>query len=200
MARTLSATITNLLAQDNQRTCHLLTFTVGATVYRFTDGDAVNHLGNDYTPHLAVERGPRYSEQLRNDPVTVRLQNITLATAQTLKAEGVDIQGVEATLERLFLAARETVVLFKGSISDVSVNERDATLELAAELDPTASQVPRRKYSPMSSTDGKTFLEWAATPHLFDGFLHITRDLTLSVEGQSPGYPEDERALGNLYD
>jgi hypothetical protein len=198
MSRTLSATITGLLAQETQRVCHLLTFTVGATTYRFTDGDAINHVGNAYTSHLVFETGPRYSERLRQENVSVKLQNIDLVTANTLRIEGATLQGQEATLERLFLAARETVVLFKGRISEMEVNDRDATLTLAGELDPTGSQIPKRKYSPVSSTDGKTFLEWAATPHLFDGFLHITRDLTLAIEGQGPGYEPEEGALSAL--
>jgi len=226
VARTLSATITGLIAQDTQRICHLLTFTVGATTYRFTDGDAINHLGNAYLSHLVFETGPRYSEKLRNEPVTVKLQNIDLATANTLRIEGTGLQGQEATLERLFLAARETVVLFKGRISEMEVNDRDATLTLSGELDPTGSQVPKRKYSPLCMWDfkdvncgyvdgvdpndpgtgqpyavcGKTFPECQvrSREERFPGFLHITRDLTLAIEGQSPGYEPEEGALSAL--
>lgn len=196
MSRTLSANVAGLLASGTTRVCHLLDFAVGAVSYRFAE-DAVTHNGNVYLPRLVLDSPVRFSEKLRLDPVIVKLENIDLATAQMLDDEGGLIQGVEATLSRLYLAARETVTLFIGQISDVEVDEREARLTLAGDLDPTATQVPKRKYSHLNSADGKTFLEMAATPHLFDGFLHITRDLTLAVEGQT-GEPEDDRALAEF--
>ena len=199
MARTLSAGITAAIAEGKtQRYCHLLDFQVGETNYRFTDGDAMKWNGNVYTPHLRLEGSAiLYTQKLRQEPFTVKLQNITLATAKILKAEGADLQGVEATLRRLFLATDNAeLTLFFGRIGQVDVDEREATLSLVTELDPVASQVPKRKYSHLHSSDGKTLLEYAATPHLFDGFLHLTRDLTLAVEGQLPDAAEDDRALG----
>src|SRR3972149_1151697 len=146
MSRTLSANIQAALGGDVQRTVHLLRFTVGATTYRFSE-ERITHVGNLYLPHLMLESGPKYSEQLQLHPVTVKLQNITLETAQMLQAEGSGLQGQEATLERLFLAARETVVLFQGRISEIEAGEQEATLTLAGDLDPTAAQIPQRKYS-----------------------------------------------------
>src|SRR5438093_749681 len=130
MARTLSSAIQSLIGQDTQHVCHLLTFTVGAATYRFAE-DAVTHNGNVYQARLILDGGPNYSEQLKLEPVTVRLQNITLETAKLLKDEASGVLGQEATLERLFLQANEAVVLFKGRISEVAVDERDAQLALA---------------------------------------------------------------------
>ncbi|HWP85954.1 MAG TPA: DUF2163 domain-containing protein [Terriglobia bacterium] len=217
MPRTLSAAIQTLLSQNTQRVCHLLSFTVGANTYRFAE-DLLTHAGNLYLPRLVVEAGPRYSEQLQLQPVQVRLQNITLETAQMLQSEGALLQGQEATLERLFLAARETVVLFKGRISNLVVSESDATLTLAGELDPSAARIPRRKYSALcvwdfkdarcGYTDGvdpndpgtgqpfvvcpKDFVSCQARgrKHRFPGFLHITRELMEIVEGSAAGAPE----------
>jgi hypothetical protein len=228
MSRTLSANIQALIADGKaQRTCHLLTFAVGANTFRFTDGDRISHVGDLYLPHLAVEAGPKYTERLRLEPVTVRLQNITLETAKLLKDEGHALQGQEATLSRLYLAAGEAVVLFKGRVSEIEVNERDATLTLAGDLDPTAALVPRRKYSPLCAWDFKdancgyedgvdpldpvTAQPFVFCPkdllscqargrqQRFPGFLTITRELTESVEGNRPD-TNDDRALAALFE
>jgi len=221
MPRTLSGVIQDLIAQGTQRTVHLLTFQVGIATYRFAE-DAVRHLGFDYQPYLLLESGARYSERLRGEPVTVKLQNITLETAELLKEEGSAIQGVEATLERLYLAARETVVIFRGRISEVEINERDATITIASELDPTATQIPKRKYSALCVWDfkdancgyvdgvdpndpgtGQPFVicpkdfascQARSREERFPGFLTVTRELTESVEGQTPD-ANDDRAL-----
>ena len=133
MSRTLSANVAAEILQTTQRVCHLLSFTVGATAYRFTDGDAITFQGNLYKPHLTLESGARYTEKLQLEPVRVRLQNIDLEMAKTLKTEGNAVQGVEATLQRLFLKPNEAVTLFKGRIGEVDVDERDATLTLAGD-------------------------------------------------------------------
>jgi len=222
----LSSAIQTLLAQNTQRVCHLLTFSVGAATYRFAE-DRVTHGGNLYLPHLALEAGPKYSEQLQLQPIAVRLQNITLETARMLQVEGAAVQGQEATLERLFLQAAETVVLFRGRISEVTLDEQNATLTLAGELDPTAAQIPARKYSALcvwdfkdarcGYTDGAdpndpdTSLPFVSCPkdllscqargrqHRFPGFLTITRELTEAIEGNAPD-AADDRALSALYE
>jgi hypothetical protein len=227
MSRTLSANIQGLIADAQpQRTAHLLTFTAGATTYRFAE-DLITHVGNPYLPHLMVESGPKYSEQLQLQPVRLRLQNITLETAYLLKAEGSGLQGQEATLERLFLAARETVVLFKGRISEIAIDERDAKLTLAGDLDPISAQVPRRKYSALCVWDFKdancgyvngvdpkdpgtgqpfsicpkdlTSCELRGRKHRFPGFLTITRALTEAVEGNVLN-PNESESLAELYE
>jgi len=208
MARTLSPEIQTLITQGTQRVCHLLTFTVGIATYRFAE-DAIAHLGNAYQPRLVVESGPHYTQTARLDPVKVRLQNITLETAKLLQDEGADVQGQEATLERLFL----------------QVNENEATLVLAGELDPTAAQVPQRKYSSLCAWDfkdtncgyvdgvdpndpgtgqpfvscGKDLLSCQARgrQQRFPGFLTITRELTELVEGNTPS-TETDRALSEV--
>ena len=225
MSRTLSGAIQNLIAgSQTPKTIHLLTFTVGIATYRFAE-DAIAHLGNAYQPRLVVESGPHYTQTARLDPVKVRLQNITLETAKLLQDEGADVQGQEATLERLFLQANETVVLFRGRISEVEVNENEATLVLAGELDPTAAQVPQRKYSSLCAWDfkdtncgyvdgvdpndpgtgqpfvscGKDLLSCQARgrQQRFPGFLTITRELTELVEGNTPS-TETDRALSEV--
>ncbi|HWP84515.1 MAG TPA: hypothetical protein VNN17_04960, partial [Terriglobia bacterium] len=111
MARALSAAVQAALAAAPQRTCHLLEFTAGASTYRFTDGDGsgggITHGGNLYLPHLRVVSGPRYSEELKRQSCVVRLQNITLTSAALVKDQQELLQGPEATLSRLFLAALE---------------------------------------------------------------------------------------------
>ena len=217
MSRNLSANILALInGAQPQRTAHLLNFAVGAQTFRFAE-DLINHLGNLYLPHLSVDAGPRYSEQLQLNPATVRLQNITLETAAMLRDQGDSIQGQEATLERLFLEAGETVVLFKGRISEIQVNEQEAVITLSAELDPTSAQVPARKYSalcvwdfkdancgytdgvdPTDPATGQPFAvcskdlsscQTRGRGQRFSGFLTVTRDLTESIEGNVPEAP-----------
>src|SRR3972149_5925622 len=116
MPRTLSANVQAAIAAAPSHVCHLLTFTVGETTYRFAE-DRVVHVGNVYLPHLRLDSPVRYSHRLQMEPVTVRLQNITLETAAALQAEQSDLQGVEATLKRLFLRAGETLILCTGQLS-----------------------------------------------------------------------------------
>ena len=224
MPRTLSANVQAAIAAGTHRVCHLLTFTVGETTYRFAE-DQVVHLGNLYQPHLLLDSPIRSSQKLELNPVAVRLQNIDLQTASLLQAEQSDLPGVEATLERLFLAANESVILFRGRIGEIAVDERSATLTLEGDLDPTAARVPTRKYSSLcvwdfkdsncGYTDGvdpddpvtglpfltcpKDFLSCQARgrQHRFPGFLHVTRDLTQTIEGQSKT-PESERTLSEV--
>jgi len=155
----------------------------------------------------------------------VQLQNISLATAALLKSEGAALQGQEATLERLYLAAGEALLIFRGRISEIALSDTAATLQLAGELDPTATQIPRRQYSALCAWDfqdsncgyvpnvdpldpqtsqpftfcPKDFFSCQARgrQHRFPGFLHLTRELTESVEGAAPVLPDD-RALSVL--
>ena len=223
MPRTLSANIQAAIAASPSRVCHLLSFTVFGTNYYFAE-DQVVFQGNTYAPHLIFDSPIRLTEQLRLEPVRVRLQNIDLQTAQMLKTEQSDLQGVEATVQRLFLAANEAVILLRGRIGEIQLTERDAALTLEGDLDPTATALPRRKYSNLCVWDfkdancgyvngvdpddpqtGQPFLvcpkDFASCrargrEHRFPGFLHVTRDLTEAVEGQSHrAGPEEDRTL-----
>jgi len=221
MPRTLSANIQAALAASPSRVCHLLSFTVFGTNYYFAE-DQVVFQGNTYKPHLLLDSAIRLTQQLQLEPVRVRLQNIDLQTAQMLKTEQSDAQGVEATVQRLFLVVNEAVILFRGRIGEIQLTERAALLTLEGDLDPTASEIPRRKYSnlcvwdfkdsncgyvngvdPNDPQTGQPFLvcpkDFASCrargrEHRFPGFLHITRDLTEAVEGQSRS-PDGERTL-----
>ena len=224
MSRTLSANVAGLLASGTTRVCHLLSFTVGATNYYFAEDQGVFQ-GKTSPPHLILESSLRYSQRLQLEPVRVRLQNIDLQTAAMLQTEQSDLQGVEATLQRLFLPANEAVILFRGRVGEVQLNERDATLTLEGDLDPTATAIPQRKYSnlcvwdfkdldcgyvdgvdPDDPATGQPFLvcpkdfascQARGRQHRFPGFLHITRDLTEAVEGQTKT-PEPERTLSEV--
>ena len=224
MPRTLSNAIQTLLAGTTHRVLHLLSFTVGATTYYFAE-DQVVFQGNTYKGHLILESPIRYSQRLQLEPVAVRLQNIDLQTASLLHAEQSDLQGVEATLQRLFLPANEAVMLFRGRIGEVQLDEHNATLTLEGDLDPTATAIPKRKYSNLcvwdfkdsncGYVDGvdpddpetgqpfaicpKNFASCQARgrPHRFPGFLHITRDLTEAIEGQAKA-TEPERTLSEV--
>ena len=224
MPRTLSSTLQSLLAQSNPATRHLLSFTAVGTTYYFAD-DQVTFQGHLHQPWLVLDSAIRYTQQLQLDPVTVRLQNITLEMAELLKSSSDDIQGAEARLQRLYLPASEAVTLFVGRIAQIAVDDQTATIQLAGDLDPTASQVPRRKYSATCAWDFKdadcgyttndpvdpaTNLPFTACPkdflscqargrqHRFSGFIHISRDVTLSVEGQLSSQPSTTRTLSEL--
>jgi len=221
MPRTLSANIQAALAGGKHQVCHLLSFTVFGTSYYFAE-DQVTFQGNSYAPHLILDSAIRLTQQLQLEPVRVRLQNIDLQTAEMLETEQSDVQGVEATVQRLFLVVNEAVILFRGRIGEIQLTERAALLTLEGDLDPTASEIPRRKYSnlcvwdfkdsncgyvngvdPNDPQTGQPFLvcpkdfsscRARGREHRFPGFLHITRDLTEAVEGQSKT-PEEDRTL-----
>ena len=226
MARILSSAIQNLMASGVSRVCHLLSFTVGETTYRFAE-DQVQFQGQSWLPRLTLRSPLRYTQKLTVEPVLVELENITLETAAILKREQSDLEGVEATLQRLFLQANEAVILLVGRIGQVEVDERRAVLTLVGDLDPTATQVPQRKYSSLCVWDFKdsncgyvdgvdpddpnTGQPFVSCPkdfascqargrqHRFPGFLHISRDLTQSIEGQLPDAQESQRTLSDFY-
>ncbi len=186
---------------------------MGAANYYFAE-DEVTYQGNLYLPRLVLGSAVKYTQALQLEPVTVMLQNITLETAALLNAQRSDLQGAAAVLERLFLAANEAVTLFSGTIATIQIDQQNAALTLAGDLDPTATQVPVRKYSALcvwdfkdsncGYTDGvdpadpstgspftscpKDFASCQARgrQQRFSGFIHISRDLTLSIEGQTP--------------
>jgi phage-related protein len=225
MPRNLSSAIQNAIAQNRSSVCHLLSFAVGQASYWFAE-DQVRFQGNLYQPWLSLDSPVKYTQKLQLDRVTVKLQNLSLDTAAILKATGSDMQGAEARLQRLYLNANDAVTLFVGRIADIDVDEQSATITLAGDLDPTASQVPTRKYSATcvwvfkdqecGYTDGvdpldpatsapfatcpKDFLSCGARgrQHRFPGFIHISRDLTLAVEGQAPDASSDSRMLAEL--
>ncbi|MBI2815451.1 MAG: DUF2163 domain-containing protein [Acidobacteria bacterium] len=223
--RTLSPAIQNAIAKSKTSVCHLLSFQVGQNAYRFAE-DKVSFQDNWYEPWLTVASPVRYTQKLQVEPVTVRLQNITLDAAKMLQQERDAIQGSEATLQRLFLNCNEALTLFVGRVSEIRVNDRSAHLTLSGDLDPIATEVPVRKCSaacvwtfkdnncgyvpgtdPEDPTTGspfstcpKDFLSCQARgrQHRFSGFIHISRDLTLAVEGQLPDSLTPARRLGQL--
>src|SRR5512142_2480010 len=141
MPRTLSSSIQSALAQQASGICHLLSFAVGNTSFYFAD-DAVSFQGNSYQPWLALDSPVHYTQKLQVDPVTVTLQNISLDVAAMLQSLQSDMQGAEATLQRLYLAANDAITLFVGRIGSINIDERTASITLAGDLDPAATQVP----------------------------------------------------------
>ena len=214
MPRTLSAAIQALITHPKSSVCHLLSFTVGVTAYYFAE-DEIVFQGNTYLPHLILDSPIKYSQALQSNPVTVKLQNVSLEMAAVLKAQQSDMQGVEVTLRRLFLKVNDFVTLFVGVITQMDIDEQRVLLTLDGDLDPTASTVPTRTYSQLCMwnfkdshcgyTDGvdpadpntslafvtcnKTFLECQARGRAqrFPGFIYLTANLTQAVQGQQPG-------------
>lgn len=208
MARNLSSSLQANIANDNCRFAHLLSFTIGANTYRFSE-DILSYQGNAYAGGLRLKAPIRYSEQLRSDPVGVSLQNVSLEIASLLQAEGSSIQGQEANLERLYMDSGETLLLFRGRIGGIDMDETEFTLELITEFDPLASRVPTRQYSALcswnfmdsncgydpetDSLDPETATAFLACPknfsscqargrsHRYSGFLHLTRDVSETV-------------------
>src|SRR4051812_37565311 len=101
MSRTLPIAVQHSIAKDKSSVCHLLSFDVGQNAYRFAE-DRIFYQGSSYQPSLRVISAVRYTEKLQLDPVNIQLQNITLNAARLLQQERAAIQGVEATLQRLF--------------------------------------------------------------------------------------------------
>lgn len=186
----------------------------------------MNFQGNLYEAGLILNSPIKTSQTLSLNPVTIQLQNITLETAAMLQLQGSDAQGVEATLRRLYLPASEAVTLFVGRVAEIDIDQNAASITLAGELDPTASQVPVRTFSatcvwefkdsncgytdgsdPVDPSTGtpftscpKDFLSCTTRgrQRRFPGFIHISRDLTLSIEGQTPDSQSTSRTLADF--
>lgn len=226
MSRTLSANIQAEIAKPGSHTIHLFTFgPVNGTNYYFAE-DRVFFQGNSYQPWLMVASPVKYTQKLQLDPVTVKLQNITLQTAAMLQLESSGMEGAEATLQRLYPACNEVVTLFAGRIAGIEIDQQSATITLAGDLDPTASLVPARHFSATcvwdfqdsrcgytagtDPNDPATSSPFTACPkdflscqargrqHRFPGFIHISRDLTQYIEGQAPDAQASDRTLAAL--
>ena len=204
----LSAVLQAAIMKETTKTCHILSFSVGASEYRFSE-ETIWHLGNMYQPGLRIVSSVRYSEKLQMEPLAVELQNITLETAAMLKAESVALQGQEASLGRLFLDVNESLLIFRGRISEIVVDDMTATLSLTTELDPMAARIPTRHYSALCTwdfqdancgylpdedpLDPQTALPFTFCPkdfisceqrgrhHRFPGILHLTREVSESI-------------------
>lgn len=205
MPRTLSSAIQLAITQDNCQIAHLLTFTIGDSTYRFSE-DQRHFNGNSYQPGLTIKGPIRYSEQLQADPVVVSLENISLEMAALLQSTASSIQGQEATLARLYLQAADTLLLFRGRIGEIQINEQEAILTIITEFDPIATRIPSRQYSALCTwnfmdshcgylaseglLDPQTSLPFSQCPkdfvscgqrgrqHRFSGFLHLTREVS----------------------
>ena len=213
LMRNVSPAIQPLLSQPTVTVIHLLSFTVGAVAYYFAE-DLVVFQGNTYLPHLLDDFAVKYNQTLQSKPVTVKLQNVSLDMAAVLKAQQSNMQGVEVLLLRFFPAVNDSVTLFNGVITQVEIDEQSVMLTLDSDLDPTASQIPKRQYSQLciwnfkdsncGYTDGvdpsdpSTGLPFTFCPkdllscqargrqQRFPGFVHITADLTQLIQGQAP--------------
>jgi hypothetical protein len=205
MPRTLSAALQLAINSPQSHVAHLFSFVVGESTYRFSE-DRVGHLGNLYQPGLKLKGPIRYSEALSVDPVNVSLQNITLETASLINTLSPNIQGQEATLSRLYMQAAEELLLFRGRISEVNVDQFEAAFSLITEFDPVATSIPTREYSALCTwdfadarcgyvanedpLDPETALPFSTCPkdlsscqergreHRFSGFIHLTRELS----------------------
>jgi hypothetical protein len=205
MPRNLSVAIQQAAARDNCHFAHLFTFTVADTTYRYSEGQ-VGYLGDIYQPGLKLKSAIRYSEQLQVDPVVVSLQNITLDTATLLRALSPGLQGQEATVSRLYLQASEALLLFRGRISLIEIDQYEAVFTLITEFDPVATSIPTRQYSALCNwafadsgcgyvanedlLDPQTALPFVSCPkdffsceqrgrqHRFSGFIHLTREVS----------------------
>src|SRR5579885_2785813 len=214
MPRTLSAAIQSVIAQNKSSIVHLLLFgPVNGTTYYFGE-DLAQFNGHSYLPHLIVDGPIKYTQKLQRQPVTVKLQNVTLEMAAIVNAQKAAIQGAHAILYRLFLPVNDSITLFDGLITEVDVDEQTVSLTLDTDLDPTASDVPVRQYAALCAWNfkdancgyvdgvspndpgtglpytvcGKDFASCTARARTqnFSGFIHISRDLTLLYEGQQP--------------
>lgn len=226
MSRSLSPAIQAEIAKPTSRAVHLLKLgPVNGTTYYFAE-DRVLFQGNLYQPWLILASAVRYTQKLQLDPVSVKLQNITLEAAAILRQESSFIEGAEATLQRLYLACNEALTLFVGRIAGIEIDQQNATITIAGDLDPTASVAPKRQFSATCvwdfkdsncgyvdgsdpndpetnapfTTCPKDFLSCTARgrQHRFPGFIHISRDLTNSLEGQAPDAAQPERTLAEM--
>ena len=208
MPRVLPSSIQLAISKSNCQIAHLLTFSVGENTYRYSE-DERHYQGNLFQPGLRITGPIRYSEQLQVDPVVVSLQNISLETAALLQAVAATIQGQEATLERLYLQAVDTLLLFRGRIGEIQIDEQEATLTLITEFDPLAARIPTRQYSALCAwnftdsscgyaaaegpLDPNTALPFTSCPkdflsceqrgrqHRFSGFPHLTREVSETI-------------------
>jgi len=226
MPRTLSAGIQSQISRPSSEAGHLLTFgPVNGTTYYFGE-DLVIFGGHTYLPHLIGDFAVKFTQKLQLDPVSLHLQNVSLEMAAIVNTQRSDIQGAPATLSRFWPAINEALVLFSGVVTEIDVDEKEVLVVLAGDLDPTASQVPKRTYMATCSrtfkdascgyvngvdpNDPGTGLPYVACPkdfvsctargrkHRFDGFIHIQRDLTLAYEGVAPDAAAPQRTLASL--
>lgn len=205
--RTIPSAVMTAAGRDYAAAVHLFRFTVGATTWYYAETQLT--IGaNLYLPYLVVEAGPRHTRAIATKSARVRLDNVDLETAAILKDRRDDLQGAAAVLALYYLAGGTEVPLLTGTIGAAECDQASARITLVGpELN--VIQLPLRSYSQyctwkfkseecgyvgeLTECD-KTFAACTvrARTQRFNGFVHITRDLTQLVEGPRRDEPADE--------
>lgn len=195
MPRTLSATLTTVLA-TNQAPTALLLDLVTAGVPRYIASRSLTWGGNAYAAGLIFDGTIKQVRSIQLDSASVSWQNVDLGVSEIIKTDL--MQGSLATLRRLYLTAQETVVIFSGIVADAEIDGRQARLRLTSRLNPSDHRLPQRSYqqlcawkfkSPECGFVGappkcnKTFADCTtfAQVHRFSGFIQLTRAVEESV-------------------
>lgn len=193
MPRTLSATLAAVKDTNKAHTHLLLDIVAGGQPLYFAD-TTLRFDANDYLPRLSFEDSIQQHRSLQLDRATVVVENGSLFWTELMKT--VTLEGATATISRLYSEADEAVAIFTGSIASCRIEQRRAELAIVSGLDPTARRIPERVYSPhctwkfKSAECGyvgteftvcnKSFADCTARAqtHRFNGFIHLTRELT----------------------
>ena len=213
MARSLSAALTAVKNTNQAHTHLLLDLLAGAQLLYFADM-TLTFGGNAYLPRLTFEDSLTQHRSLQLDRATVVVENGSLYFTELMKT--VTLDGATATLRRLYSEADEAVTIFGGSIASVRIERRRAELVMTSGLDPSARRIPERVYSQLctwkfKSTEcgytgseftvcNKSFADCTARAqtHRFNGFIHLTRDLSEQVP--PPPQPEPADPSGEFGD
>ena len=184
----------------------LLDLLAGAQSLYFADM-TLTFAGNAYLTRLTFEDSLTQHRSLQLDRATVVVENTELYFTELMKT--VTLDGATAKLRRLYAEADEAVVIFDGRVASCRIERRRAELALISGLDPTARRVPERVYSQhgtwkFKSTQcgytgseftvcDKTFANCTARAqtHRFNGFIHLTHELTEQVPPVPPPDPVD---------
>ena len=196
MPRTLSSTLAAVKGTNTAHTHLLLDVVAGAQPFYFADM-TMRFAGNDYLPRLTFEDSLTQHRSLQLDRAVVVVENASLYFTELMKT--VTLDGATAKLQRLYSEADEVVVIFDGRVASCRIERRHAELVLISGLDPTARRIPERVYSQQctwkfksaecgyTGTEftvcNKTFADCTARAqtHRFNGFIHLTRELTEQV-------------------
>lgn len=205
MPRSILGSIQQAIQDEQCTIAHLFSFTIDETSYGFSEDDR-SYLGFAYARGLRILTPIRTSSRLQADSVKVSLENISLTMSTLLSSAASNIQGQEATIFRLFPQVSQSLLLFRGRISEVTVDEQQATFTVVTEFDPAATPLLLRVYSSLcawtfsdsncgyNAADGpldpltavpfstcpKDFMSCEARgrSHRFSGFIHLTREVT----------------------
>jgi len=152
--KSLPAELTAEFANDKVFIKHLITITVGADVYHWTDSGNNIYYGGFWYGKKEIEFDPAaFSLSSKIDNVNLKISNVDKGFSNL--ALSTDLRGSEISIERALLDYKSLdpigapVLLFLGYIDTIYIDRKKANISVYNHLIKWKTMTPRREHSPL---------------------------------------------------